>query len=174
MDKKHLLELTLAVYKVTAIFPAKESAANLGFQIRESAGRILADFLLNQFESCSQDIGEILRLFGTAEEKNWVDSRNFSVLKREYDKIRQSIAPGEGSGKIVDKFNNHRQDKIIEAINENGKVRIGELVDLFPGLNRRTVLRDLDKLCQTGVAVRNGNGRGAYYVKNGLKHDISQ
>lgn len=161
------MKLTLAVYKVIALFPIGE---DLGMKIRESADKILADLLLNR----PTDLFEQLdNLFSLAEEKHWVDSRNFLVLRREYDRIRLSFEASRTSGKTVDNSNNHRHDKIIEAINGNGKVKIGEIVSLFPGLNRRTVLRDLDKLCQTGVMVRSGNGRGAYYIKNGHKCDTT-
>lgn len=155
--KEHLLKLTSAVYRVTALFPVGEE---LGLKIRESADRVLN----------GAPVDEILGLLDLAEKKNWIDPRNFLVLRREYDKMR----PRDDSGKTVDSSNNYRQDKIIETINENGKVRIGELVGFFPGLNRRTILRDLDKLCQTGVAIRNGNGRGAYYIRNGHNATMSQ
>lgn len=160
------MKLTLAVYRVTALFPAGE---DLGLKIRESADKILSDFLLNQFENTSRTVAEILGFFNLAERKNWVDPRNFSVLKREYASYLNSTESSYKNGK-----NNHRQEKILEAMNGNGIVKIGELVSLFPELNRRTVLRDLDKLCQTGVMVRSGNGRGAYYAKNGHKCDIAQ
>ena len=43
MDRDYLIKLTLAVYKVTKIFPSKEP---LKFLIREKANQILADFIL--------------------------------------------------------------------------------------------------------------------------------
>lgn len=164
---EHLLKLTLAVYRVTAIFPAGEELAP---KIRESAYKILCG------ENTFLYIKEISGLFGLAEQKNLVDSRNFLVLRREYNKIRQAPEICTTSEKTVENpfskndqndHNNHRQEKILEVMNGNGMVKIGELIKLFPGINRRTVLRDLDKLCQVGATVRNGNGRGAHYVKNG-------
>lgn len=212
LEIEHLLKLSSAVYRVTELFPETEP---LKFQIRESANKILADLLLNQpitggvgrigypqvsgersdladlllnktDESNSRQISEIFGLFDLVREKNWVDPRNFLVLKQEYDKIRQSAVIGENSGKTVENSfshngkngrngngqNGHRQEKILEVMN-NGMVKIGDLIKMFPGINRRTVLRDLDKLCQAGSAVRNGNGRGAHYIKNGHNHDMS-
>lgn len=158
------MELTSAVYKVTAIFPTGEE---LSLKIRKLADIILTDLLNNKcVENGSRYVGEILKLFDLAEKKNWVDPRNFLVLKREYAAYSNSTESScrENS---TQSSNNHRQYKIIEAINGSKKIKIGELVSLFPGVNRRTVLRDLDKLCQTGIMVRNGIGRGVYYVKNG-------
>lgn len=151
-----------------------ENDDNLRSKIRESADKILADLLSGNEcdEKCSPHIEEILGLFKLAEKKNWVDSSNFLVLKREYDKVGHRMSNFVSN--LSDNHNNHRQEKILEEINGNNMVKIGDLIKLFPGVNRRTVLRDLDKLCQTGIMVRNGNGRGTYYIKNGLKCDIPQ
>lgn len=156
MEIERCLKLTLAVYRVTELFPENEP---LKFQIRESANRILADLLCD--ENGSRHILEIKGLFDLAQNQNLVDSRNFLVLSAEYDKI-------ENTGKTVENSfpkNNLRQEKILEVINGNGKIKIGNLIGLFPEINRRTVLRDLEGLCQTGVVVRNGNGRGIYYTR---------
>ncbi|MBI2450099.1 MAG: DeoR family transcriptional regulator [Candidatus Nealsonbacteria bacterium] len=178
LDKEHLLKLTLAVYKVTALFPVGEDLAS---KIRELADRIMVESYENisrQDEMCSRKITEIFGLFDLAKQNNWVDSRNFEVLRREYNKLSQLCQTSDvgqhDSGKTVDNYlptealaKAGRQEKIIAYINGNGRFRIGDVVGLFPEINRRTVLRDLDKLCQTGIMVRNGAGRGVYYVKNG-------
>lgn len=150
-DKKRLLELTLAVYKVTAIFPVGEE---LSQNIREWADKVL---LCD--EKCSRYISETLELFDLAEKNNWVDPRNFLVLRREYEKILDK-------NKTADNLVSSRKDKILEMMADNGVARIGDFAKIFPGVNRRTVLRDLDELCQTGVMLRNGHGRGVYYIKN--------
>src|SRR3989344_5438369 len=90
LEKEHLLKLTLAAYKVTAIFPVEEE---LGLKIRESADKILAGLLLNKSdENCSRLIKEILGLFDLAEKKNLVDSRNLAVLRSEYDIVGHAIS----------------------------------------------------------------------------------
>lgn len=168
LDKEHLLKLTLAVYRVTAIFPVGQE---LGPKIRESADKILANLLCS--ENGSRCIGEILGLFDVAEKKNWVDKRNFLVLKREYDKVGHAMS-NLCEETVENPLAASRQEKILAVMNSNGMVKIGDLIKVFPGVNRRTVLRDLDKLCQAGAVVRNGNGRGAHYLGNGHKHDMSQ
>ena len=133
-----------------------------------------------------KDIKILDGCFELADAQNWVDSRNFLVLRREYNKIKKLAENApiidelthpavskpvlSNTGKVVENSFGNRQEKILEVIGGNGGTKIGELTKFFPGVNRRTVLRDLDKLCQDGSAVRNGNGRGAYYVKNG-NHD---
>lgn len=171
---EHCLKLTLAVYRVTELFP--EAGEDLKWQIRESANKILADLIYNNSENGSRHIEKIHGLFERVERQNWLDSRNFSVLKREYDKIQQIRPIRKNYGKTVENSspkNNHRQKKILEAIDGNGKTKISELLRLFPEISRRTVLRDLGKLCQAGMMVRNGNGRGIYYTRNGQKCDMS-
>lgn len=162
-------KLALAVYRVTEFFPEKEP---LKFHIREQADKILANLVsanphpenIGNKDDLLKDIKILYGYFDLAGAQNWVDLRNFSVLKREYGRVQE----------LFEKPLGNRQDKILEAVDGNGMVKIGDIIKLLPGVNRRTVLRDLDKLCQTGAMVRNGNGRGAHYVKNGHNHGMSQ
>lgn len=200
IDREYYQKLTLAVYRVTEFFPEKEP---LRFQIRELADKILANLVLaNPHPENIANKGDLLKdikalfsYFDLADLQNWVDPRNFSVLKREYGKIQKPLeeaavlsefsAPAASksvllnTGKSVENSfsgnsqNGNRQEKILEAINGNGMVKIGDLLRLFPGVNRRTVLREMDKICQTGAVVRNGHGRGAHYTKNGHANDIN-
>ena len=168
LEKERLLKLTLAVYKVTAVFQPMEAGGDLGLKISDLADKILANLLLEKCEEkCSPHIEEVLRLFDAAEENKLADKRNFLVLRKEYDRILKIVSAGDDL--LGD---NHRQAKILAALNGgNGMIKIGDLIKFFPGVNRRTVLRDLDKLCQDGFIVRNGTGRGVFYIKNG-KCDI--
>ena len=191
-DIEHVLRLTLAVYRVIELFP--EEGKKLKSQIRESANYILADLFLDQptlrerdmatysvlptrpsgsphpnpfvrsHITLSNQIEKIMGLFDLAEGKNWVNPKNFLVLKREYQKIEERI---KSSGKTVENSfpkNNHRQEKILEVVKGNSQTKMGDLVKFFPGVNRRTVLRDLERFSRLGVLARNGSGRGAYYV----------
>lgn len=175
---EHHLKLTLAVYRVTELF--FKEGEDLKWQIRESANKILADFiLLNHLSSHPNpsihshitppnQIEKIIGLFEEAKAKNWVDSRNFLVLRREYDKIQQLRKIRKNSGKTVENpLSNSRQEKIKEVLMSNEKLKLGDLIQFFPQLHRRTLIRDLEKLCRAGVALRNGNGRGIYYTRNG-------
>ena len=153
MSEEYLLKLTLAVYKVTELFPEEE----IKYQIRDSANRVLADLLCNRLRYSDQ-INKLINLFDLAEARNFVDPRNFLVLRREYQKLaldgnRKSAFPLEG-----------RQAKILDYIKNNGQTPLRTLHQLFPAVHRRTLIRDLDKLCQAGLVIRNGNGRGIYYT----------
>ena len=148
------LKLTLAVHKVTELLPAGEQLKD---QIRELADRVLADFLLNNTEKAFRKIQELMGLLDLAEAKNWVDPRNFEVLRREYGKIEIEKPVRAVSG---------RKEKILKTINGSGKTKLGDLVRAFPDVNRRTLLRDLGEFTKIGLLVRNGSGRGAHYVAN--------
>lgn len=150
------LKLILAVYKVTELFPAE--GEELKSQIRESANRALADLLLKHYESFSGRIKELADFFDAAESKNWVDPRNFAVLRREYEKIK--ISQPASAAKVT----KPRHKKILDIISGKNKVQVGELAHVFPGLSRRTLIRDLEELFHNGVVVRTGSGRGVRYA----------
>lgn len=147
----------MAVYRVTELFPANEP---LKSQIRESANKVLADLLCN--ENGSRYIEELRELLGLAESRNWVNSRNFSVLEAEYGKVAEKFKQLKGLPKT-------RQEKMLGLLRANGKVKLRDLARSFPEVNKRTLLRDLVIFAQTGAIEKNGNGRGAYYV---AKRDI--
>ena len=153
------IKLTLAVYRVTELFPEQ---ATLKHDIRNLANEILANLINNQNENISRSIEILKDCFKQAETQNWVDSRNFSVLHREYDKIEQLI----NTGKTVEKprTTKNRKEKILETLEENNKIKVGDLIKIFPNINRRTILRDLENFSQTGLVVKSGNGRGACYT----------
>jgi predicted HTH transcriptional regulator len=151
MGMEFYLKLILAAYKVTELFPAE--GEELKSQIRESANQALADLLLNR----QAKIDDLLTLFSEAEAKNWVDSRNFAVLRREYGKI-----------KIDQPFPIHRvtkprHKKILDIINERNRIQVSGLAQVFPGLSRRTIIRDLEELFHNGIVIRTGSGRGVSY-----------
>ncbi len=161
-EKEHILKLTLAVYRVSDLFSQEEP---LKFQIRESANKILAYLMLNHYENGSRYIREMIGFFDLAEAKNLVDSKNFLVLRREYDRIQKSNLSSELTS--LKKPIQERKEQILGILSENGKTRVGDLIKIFPDVNRRTLLRDLAEFAKTGLIIRNGNGRGAYYTHNG-------
>ncbi|MBI2042644.1 MAG: DeoR family transcriptional regulator [Candidatus Nealsonbacteria bacterium] len=155
-SKEHYLKLTLAVYKVTELLPEDEL---LRQQIRTSANKVLADLIWpNPYltaEALGESIKELDSFLGRAQKKNLADSRNFIVLRREYDRITDSVDAEKGNGT--------RKEQIVEIIKNKDKVRVGELIQIFPQLSRRTLIRDLEDLYKGGSIVRTGNGRGANY-----------
>jgi len=170
MSKEFYIRLTLGVYKVSQLFPEREP---LKTDLRELADEILSGLLCNNYKKCSKNIGLIQELFDSAEDRGLADPRNFLVLRREYARVAKLIeGKNIGTGKTVENSSGNgrgkgRQEAILTIIKTNNKLKIGDLTKSFPGVNRRTILRDLDVFCQSGLIIRNGSGRGACYtIKN--------
>ncbi|MFH1423463.1 MAG: hypothetical protein ABIG29_00715 [Candidatus Nealsonbacteria bacterium] len=155
MSKEFYIRLTLGVYKVSQLFPEKES---LKTDLRTLADEILAGLLCDEYQGCSENIKLIQKLFDLAESRGLADPRNFSVLRREYAKVGGFVEDA-GVGK-----NKRRRGAILDILKNNSKVRIGDLIKSFPDINRRTILRDMDAFCHSGAVERNGSGRGACYT----------
>ena len=160
-EMEHYLKLTLAVYRVTQLFPPE--GEELKLKMRKLANQALVVLLcpnlnltdLNWFE-------ELAELFEEAETKNWVDPRNFLVLRREYGKIQKSISRRP---KMM-KFNNHRQRTIYHILKEKRQAQLRDLLPSFPQVSRRTIIRDLEELCQAGIVIKTGNGAATSYLFN--------
>lgn len=112
MDKQYLAQLARAVYRVTELFPRNEP---LRYKTREMADEILHDFVLfqnleaqkrnqakNQIFSKIEILSEYY--FDLAKEQNWVNPRNFLILKREYDKIKTEMVGAPSSAQIEPKL----------------------------------------------------------------------
>src|SRR3989344_3811142 len=170
-NNEFYIGLTLGVYKVSQLFPDKEP---LKINLRGLADEILADLLCENYQECPENIKLIQNLFNLAESRGLADPRNFLVLRREYAKLWDLYV--ENMGKTVNSKNKKRQEVILSILKDNGKVKMSDLAKSFPGVNRRTLLRDMGVFCQTGVIKRNGNGRGACYtIKNAtLYKEMSQ
>ncbi|MBZ9572634.1 DeoR family transcriptional regulator [Patescibacteria group bacterium] len=181
MEKDYLIKLSLAVYRVTEVFPAQEP---LKFAIREKANQILADLVCQEQKSkvSEQILGNIEVLkgyFELAKGQKWIDERNFFVLEKEYDKIREEIKKGslKKEKKLVKPrseknslpFNNLRNErwrKILEVLKQKERVQIWELKNIFPQVSKRTLRRDFDYLLRKGLVERIGDGKGTFYRFN--------
>ena len=93
MTRDYLIKLTVALYKVTDLFPEKEP---LKYQIREKANQILAILLGENPQIDSSEKEQLLKnltaLFGyfkIAKTQNWVNNQNLEVLEKEYSKLRE-------------------------------------------------------------------------------------
>lgn len=157
---EHFLKLTLAVYRVTELFPDDDE---LKQKIRNLAEEILVGLLALQKprQSILPAIAGIFDCFKRAEEEKWVDARNFLVLQREYDKIQTALhqeAPIPSP-----KLTKERHKKIVDILKDKDIIKVGDLRQIFPAISRRTLIRDLEELFRGGILVRTGSGRGVHY-----------
>jgi len=189
MDKNYFIRLTMAVYRVTELFPENEP---LKLKIREKANDLLADLIGGAkgnpgFENeeltdvVDKDITVINSFFELAETQGWVDPVNFLVLKKEYGKIkeiqksRESIPSKEllgmasrvvrsrvVRGDLEDRLN-ERQRKILKVLEKKDRVQVWEIKEIFSGVTKRTLRRDFEDLLNKKLIKRMGERNETFY-----------
>lgn len=172
MDRDYLIKLTLAVYKVTDIFPKEEP---LKFLIREKANQILVDSISKEkIEKIRRNIEIINSYFEVAEKQDWVDELNFLVLKREYARIKEGLKSKKGSANpIISQKNpksaspqsdlSERCRKILEILKQKERAQVWEFKKIFPEVTKRTLRRDFEFLLRQGLIERAGENNNIYY-----------
>ena len=93
MEQDYLLKLTMAVYKISDLFPEREP---LRWQIKESAGKVLieaikADFLPGARDKVLAETRAIAALFELADRYHWINPKNLLILKQEYARLSQDM-----------------------------------------------------------------------------------
>lgn len=95
MDREYFIQLTLGLYRVTEMLSDKEP---LRYKIRESANNILAqmasvgfDMYLVDQESVIREISVLNAYFDIAQDQEWINRKNFLVLKQGYVNLREAI-----------------------------------------------------------------------------------
>lgn len=164
---ERVLELVLAVYRVTKLFP--EGEVLIG-QIRETANRILNELILGNQKESIQQIEVLLNYFKIAQAENWIKSINFAILIREYNQLLEEIKLIKNpiSQKQVRKIDglNKRQEKILNYIKNKNFVKLGELCVLFPKSSPRTIRKDLNEMAKRKILFQQGRGRSSIYKIN--------
>lgn len=195
MEKDSIINLTKALYKVTSLFPEKETLIN---SIRKRGNLILSfliiinnkNLILGEEElktfsiKCKRNIKILLSYFEIAESQNWIDPKNFEILKSQYGlilkelkniKIVEKKAVDKSEKKIEEtkKETNESkfvlsevQEKVITVLQGNGKMRPCDLNQFFLGINPRSIRRELQDLKNRGIVVSNGSGRKTFYEMN--------
>lgn len=195
MEKDSIINLTKALYKVTSLFPEKETLIN---SIRKRGNLILSFLIIINNKNlilggeelktfsikCKRNVKILLSYFEIAESQNWIDPKNFEILKNQYGlilkelkniKIVEKKAVDKSEKKIVEtkKETNESkfvlsevQEKVITVLQGNGKMRPCDLNQFFLGINPRSIRRELQDLKNRGIVVSNGSGRKTFYEMN--------
>jgi predicted HTH transcriptional regulator len=188
MEKDYLIKLTLAVYKVTELFPEKEP---LRYQIREKANEILAELIsdnpglsLEKKEELLEKIGAINAYFEIARYQNWVNEKNLVVLEREYAKLKNIQEFSEKNKELSSKEGRvlqtkkhqikenppkqpvlpkispiQRQEKILNLLKYKKRITLSELRKIFPQVSSRTLRRDMEAIFKKGLISRKRKGQ---------------
>lgn len=190
MERDYLVVLTLALYRVTDIFPEKEP---LRFVLRGKAHDILADSILifsknplnltkeqknTVKERILKNIEVIRSYFEIAQKQNWLKEENFFVLKKEYNKIEREIerkmfqAEAKEAKRRKNPFSDdnlklpaerERSQKILSFLKDRKIAQVKDLKEIFPEVSKRTLRRDFDYLLEKGLVERAGEGKFTFY-----------
>lgn len=197
MNQDYLYKLTLAVYRVTDCFPEKEP---LRYAIREAAGKIYAAGIAGCASSALQQNILLLKgYFALAKAQNWVAEENFLVLEKEYEQLlsttrEENNVRGQTSSKTKAKTTTlgakelgrkgrkrsiayspeERKQKLINLIHQEERITLKDIMERFPGVHKRTLIRDLERLQKEDIIKKEGNGRRTFYFPNGGMENIGQ
>lgn len=190
MDKNYLLKITTNLYRLTLLFPKKEP---LRFKVRELAGDIMAkvtELLVaepNHSQKIISDIKTNLEIMDSylelAKNQDWVSPFDVLEIQQEYANItkqirlmeepsvnylERNIQPKETENKSIfvkEELGGKetRQQKILDVLRNRESVQVGELLQVFPNISKRTLRRDFDCLLTKGVVERVGEKSATFY-----------
>jgi len=193
-DKEDFIKLTLALYRVTELFPKNEP---LKLKLRSLSLDILSSLNLLEGNPVSllpkekdeiikkglQDLELLKGYLQVAKEQGWVDNRNFLVLEREYSRLQPYLQYLENESlntrekqqsknkenkreerlEPIDDEISGFQKKILEILEQKGKLKAGEVSQFLPELTSRTVRRHLKILKAKKLIEISGNGPQTFY-----------
>jgi DNA-binding transcriptional ArsR family regulator len=190
MNAEEIIKLTNAVYKVTDLFPPKDPLKTV---IRKEALDVLffsVIFLKGINPKNKEDAFVSIKLletyFEVSKKQNWVDERNFEILKKEYDKVSEffkSINKKQEpkkevivEKKIIEEKKNEIENKqieyeklsdiqlkLLELLQNKGQLKPNEINTYFPKLSPRSVRRELKELKEKNIINSLGGGKSVYY-----------
>lgn len=200
MEKDKIIQLTNALYKVTDLFPENEA---LKFSLREKGNSVLSFFVILKEENltlssketkdfilkCKREIEVILSYFKVAENQEWIDGKNFEILKYQYEnigkelgkiKVKEEKVKEKSSTKGIKKESKEKskdveesnfilsknQERVVDLLQNHGKLRPLEINNFFQGKNPRSIRRELKDLRERGIIVSSGSGKSTFYEMN--------
>lgn len=196
MNKSHefsrrALNLSLAIYRVTAKFPAGEV---LAWQMRKLGNEVAGDLAENNFANLEKRINRLIIYFSIAKSQGWVKPINWSILEIEYYKLKREacfwLPAGEAraeekaldivSHNIGDKKKsagpkvaapvrertNSRQSKILMALDKKANLKMSEIIPLFKNeISERTLRNELQAMVESGLIKKSGLNKFTEYSK---------
>ena len=145
-------------------------------------------------DTLSDNLSEMIALFDLALTSNLFSNMNFSILKREYQMVKQIVETGakselevipqphpalpEGAGSPPPPpsargalgrgqgggVGGVRQDSILNFIRSHGASSIKEIAVSTPGVSSKTIQRELVELVNNGTLKKEGDRRWSRHV----------
>jgi len=191
---RRALNLSLAVYRVTANFPIGEVLIR---QLRLLANQVAGDIAADDLISTSKKIDRLLAYFKIASRQNWIRAINWTILNFEYSKLKQEaillrisekeeesiVEEGKAARDTILTSHNirkreksvngsvskssglsERQDMILAEINKRQSIKNADLVPLFKNVSERTLRNDLKLLLEKKLIRKEGINKTAIYL----------
>lgn len=188
-------KLTSALYLVTNFLSDSDP---LKWKLRDKSLVILSQ--TNEsglFDSAIDSIGQLVSLIDVALIMPGVSQMNFSLLKKEFEDVRQkmlgvdsilevgqvrpwesetrSLTPGNSSesklkassSNLKPVPNNSRRETILKFIKEHGWSPIKDIAQTMPEVSAKTVQRELAEMVQSGTLRKEGDRRWSRYHLSG-------
>jgi DNA-binding transcriptional ArsR family regulator len=185
MNGDYLIKLTLLAYRMSENWNESDF---LRSQLRNLANEILTDFILvshNKLEfkqRLFRNIDSIQARLVEARSKKLIDRKKFLLFQDEYNKIKDEfktivrkekeqkeqrpIEKRKKKNKKRPKLEDlsERQLKILDILREREKIQVWQLKEIFSGVTKRTLRRDLDQLLKKGLLKRQGKFNEVFYT----------
>ena len=193
MSKEKILNFVLAIYRITDKFPKEEPLKNV---IRKNALEMIEEYFLFLNKPTINNSGNnpifakletLDHLFILAEKQNWLNPKNFAILRKEIQSIKEEFKnrnQNKVKSEIKDnlekrtlKLNSNREQrcqKILEVLGKEGKIKVSDIQKYFPQITKRTLRRDLRYLFQTRQILRIGDRINTYYILNNKGENLGQ
>jgi len=181
MEKQKVVDLTLAVYRITELFPKQEP---MKFFLRQRACEILASSILlketKKRRAIEQILGDIEVMFGyfeVAKSQKWLRSENFLILEKEYSRIKEEVQKEteiavqrkadslrvKTTKEAAESLLNERHKKILEVLKQRKTGQVKDFKEVFPEVSKRTLRRDFECLISRGLVERMGEASTTLY-----------
>lgn len=207
MQKDKYLKLTNELYKVLDFFPEsdplKNRAKDKALAITEALVLITNISGWTSFQNekvkvqLHDDIDILLGYLWIAKMQKWINSINYLIIAKEYEKLRNEIgSPINITTKEVPKDLKteetkteetktiiatditieitDRQRQILEYLKKNNRAQVMDLQKILPDITKRTIRRDLDELLSAGKIERSGDFNRVFYTIKGLLPGVGQ
>ncbi len=173
-------KLASALHILTNFLAEREP---LRCQLRDRSLLVLEAIKYN--DQAARLIDDLAVLIQVAISGQLVSEMNFSILRQEYLKLKETISipdlsfrdsEDKGQRPVLVKplrrslpaptsaSNHSRRDKIIRLIKEKGQSSIKDIARLIPDFSSKTVQRELSALVQAGVVKKEGERRWSRYA----------
>lgn len=202
LDGSDWVKITSAVYKLLDFFPEgeplKNRAKDKALAITENLVLVFgtqgwASFQRDKASSqLLEDIEILLNYLKLAKSFGWIDSVNFLIISKEYEKIKSQIGQPIENTSIVAQTQkvtfkktvenqisfteqriskpkapefliSDRQKKILQVLSEKDKAQVSDFKIVLGDITKRTIRRDLDELLKNNRIIRVGEWNQVFY-----------